>query len=47
MHLDHPWLNALMGPKALTHTLEWVLRMCLLDRMFDEDYHVDPHFLRR
>ena len=47
MHLDHPWLNMLMGPKCLTHTLEWNLRICLLDRMFDEDYRVDPNFLQR
>ena len=47
MHIDHPWLNVLMGPKCLTHTLEWNLRICLLDRMFDEDYRVDPHFLQR
>jgi hypothetical protein len=47
MHIDHPWLNMLMGPKCLTHTLEWNLRICLLDRMFDEDYRVDPHFLQR
>mmetsp|Transcript_70100 Transcript_70100/g.186766 ORF Transcript_70100/g.186766 Transcript_70100/m.186766 type:complete len:601 (+) Transcript_70100:854-2656(+) len=46
MHLDHPWLNVLMGPKCLTHTLEMNIRVCILDRMFDEDYHVDVNFLQ-
>lgn len=32
MHYDHPLLNRLMGPKALTHTLEWNIR-CSTQRL--------------
>jgi hypothetical protein len=47
MHIDHPILNKLMGPRTLTHTLEWNIRLCVIERMFDSEYRVDPRFLAR
>lgn len=45
MHYDHPLLNRLMGPKALTHTLEWNIRYCVIEPLFDSEYRVDPRVL--
>ena len=45
LNIEHPLVAKLMGPRALTLTMEWCIRHCVVERLFDCEYKVDPRFL--